>query len=138
MARHNRTGWRGWVYRLVVVFAVLLSIAAFLPLWETDLWWVRMLDYPRLQLAGIGIVMLLFLIAVSQNTRRRHFGIVFAALAIATMWQLLHTLRYLPFAPERVATAQQCPADKTLSILNANVLLGNDDYAFHCFTSNWR
>ena len=129
MARRHKTGWRGWIYRIVVVFAVLLSIAAFLPLWETDLWWVRMLDYPRLQLAGVGIVMLLLLVAGSEDYRRRHFGLVFAALAIATMWQLLHTVRYLPFAPKAVASAQQCPADKTLSILNANVLLGNDDYA---------
>ena len=124
-----KTDWRGWIYRIAIVLAVILSIAAFLPLWQTDRWWVRMLDYPRLQLAGIGVVILLLLIAGSQDYRRRHFGLVVSALSIATLWQLLHTVRYLPFAPESVKSAEQCPADKRLSVLNANVLLGNDDYS---------
>lgn len=124
----GRTDWRGWIYRFAIFMAVVLAVAAFLPLWGTDRWWVRVLDYPRLQLAGVGIVVLLLLVAGSQDYRRRHFGIVFAALAIATTWQLAHTIRYLPGYPKSVADANQCPANRQLKVLNANVLLGNDGY----------
>ncbi|WP_265571010.1 endonuclease/exonuclease/phosphatase family protein [Sphingomicrobium nitratireducens] len=124
----TKVGWRGWFYRIMLVLAVLLAIAAFLPLWSTDIWWVRMLDYPRLQLAGIGIVLIVFLVAGADDYRRKRFGFAVGLLMLATLWQLLHTARYLRVFPTQMASAAQCPAERSLSILNANVLLGNDDY----------
>ena len=48
--------WGKWGRAALVVFALLLIILSFLPLWETDRWWVRQWDYPRLQLAVILLI----------------------------------------------------------------------------------
>ena len=43
---------RKWATRTLSVLAVLLILLSFLPLWQTDHWWVRQWDYPRIQVAG--------------------------------------------------------------------------------------
>ena len=35
------TGWRKWAGGALVVLAVLLVVLSFLPIWQTDRWWVR-------------------------------------------------------------------------------------------------
>jgi len=48
--------WRRWGCRLLIAVALALIILSFLPLWQTDRWWVRQWDYPRLQVAGLLII----------------------------------------------------------------------------------
>ena len=47
------TGWRRWLRYAFVVVALIFIVGSFLPLWQTDEWWVREWDYPRLQIAGL-------------------------------------------------------------------------------------
>ncbi len=120
--------WRPWGRRALVGLAVLLIVLSFLPLWQTDRWWVRQWDYPRLQVAGL----LLFVGAglfFTKIERGRPFWALVAAAVAALAWQVSHFLAYIPPYPEEVASAEACPADRSLSLLNANVLLHNKDYA---------
>ncbi len=38
---------------LLLLGSVLAVAATFLPAWRTDVWWVRYLDYPRLQISAL-------------------------------------------------------------------------------------
>ena len=48
----------------VVLFAVLWCLAiamltaTFLPMWNTNMWWVRIMDFPRLQIAFASVLVL--------------------------------------------------------------------------------
>ena len=116
--------WRQWGRRALVGLAVLLVLLSFLPLWQTDRWWVRQWDYPRLQVAGLLVIVAAGLIAARIKRGWWMLGAVGAALA----WQVSHFLAYLPFYPKEVESAAACAPDRRLSLLNANVLLTNEEY----------
>ncbi|MDQ3074919.1 MAG: endonuclease/exonuclease/phosphatase family protein [Pseudomonadota bacterium] len=117
--------WRRWARGALVALAVLLMVLSFLPLWQTDLWWVRQWDYPRLQVAGLLTIVGAALIA----SRIEHRWWLVGAAALALAWQASHFLAYLPLYPKEVASAKSCSPERSLSLLNANVLLTNSDYA---------
>jgi endonuclease/exonuclease/phosphatase (EEP) superfamily protein YafD len=118
--------WRIWTGRVLAVLAVLLVILSFLPQWQTDRWWVRQWDYPRLQVAGL---LLLALIALPFFVERgRRFWAIMAAGLAALGWQLSHFVAYQPLYPKQVASASSCTPDRALSLLNANVLMTNKEY----------
>ncbi len=119
--------WRKWGRWTLIVLTTLLVVLSFLPAWETDLWWVRQWDYPRLQVAGVLVLFVLLLFWVELKR-----GAAFWALIVGTTsalgWQVSHFLAYLPFHGREVASVNSCPAGQRLSLLNANVLMTNDDY----------
>ncbi|MCY7338807.1 MAG: endonuclease/exonuclease/phosphatase family protein [Sphingomonas bacterium] len=119
---------RLWGRRLVAGLALLLIILAFVPLWSTDRWWVRQWDYPRLQVAALLVIVGAALL-LARFERSRRFWALLAGVAAALTWQVLHFLAYLPLYPKEVASAASCPPERRLSLLNANVLLTNHDYA---------
>jgi len=120
--------WRRWGRRALIALAVILILLSFLPLWQTDRWWVRQWDYPRLQVAGLlGLSLAaLFLVKLKHS---RAFWVLAAASSAALVWQVIHFVAYLPIYPRRqVESAKHCPSGRQLSLLNANVLLTNSQY----------
>ncbi|WP_205480404.1 endonuclease/exonuclease/phosphatase family protein [Sphingomonas arenae] len=106
----------------IVLLLVLLTV---LPIFEGDEWWVRLWDYPRVQIAAgllLGVVVLLF------TGRDRVTVAVVAAGVAAIGWQLLQIAPYLPGWPKQVASATRCGEGRSIRLLNANVLLDNERY----------
>ncbi|MCM8556562.1 endonuclease/exonuclease/phosphatase family protein [Sphingomicrobium sediminis] len=108
--------------------ALLLAVAAMLPLWQTDHWFVRILDFPRMQLGFAGLVVAFLYAVLVPDPRRGRSLFIIAVLLAATGWQFFHVARYLFFFPEEVASEENCSADKRLSLLGANVLNENEDF----------
>ena len=120
--------WRRWGRGALIALAILLILLSFLPLWQTDRWWVRQWDYPRLQVAGLLGMSLAALFAVKLAHSRAFWALVAAGLA-AFAWQVSHFIAYLPVYPGRqVESAKHCPPGRQVSLLNANVLLTNSRY----------
>ena len=119
---------RRWFRRALLVTALLLILASFLPLWQTDRWWVRQWDYPRLQVAGLLLVVVAALFLVGRD-RSRAFWAVVVGSAAALAWQASHFIAYLPPYPKQVASAKNCPPGRQIALLNANVLMTNHDYS---------
>jgi endonuclease/exonuclease/phosphatase (EEP) superfamily protein YafD len=119
--------WRRWLRRILISLLLLLVLVSFLPLWWTDRWWVRIWDYPRLQIAAL---LLLFGVGLSVIKLRRTaaFWALMAAVLAALAWQASHFIAYFPPYPTQVASAKSCPAGRQVSLLNANVLLSNNQY----------
>ena len=119
--------WRRWGRRALVALAILLILLSFLPLWQTDRWWVRQWDYPRLQVAGLLLLCGAGLALVKIERGRAFWGLVAATVA-ALAWQASHFIIYQPLWPSEVASARHCPEGRQISLLNANVLMTNRQY----------
>jgi endonuclease/exonuclease/phosphatase (EEP) superfamily protein YafD len=120
-------GWRDCGRRLLIATLILLVVLSFLPLWWTDRWWVRLWDYPRLQIAGLLLLLGAGLFFI-QLRRRPAFWALVAAVVVALGWQAIHFIAYFPPYPKQVASAKNCPAGRQISLLNANVLMSNHQY----------
>jgi endonuclease/exonuclease/phosphatase (EEP) superfamily protein YafD len=119
--------WRRSVRGFLFAILALLIIVSFLPIWQTDRWWVREWDYPRLQVAGLLVIFGAAIWLVDRD-RSRAFWTVIVGGAIALAWQLTHFVAYLPPYPKEVASAKSCAPERELSLLNANVLMTNHEY----------
>ena len=114
--------------RLILsIVAGLLVLITLLPLWETDRWWVRLWDYPRLQVAALLLICIIGLVWIGPR-KGRLFWTAAGAILAALLWQATHFIAYLPPWPKQVASIENCPAGRSIELLNANVLLDNHHY----------
>ena len=102
---------------------LILVGASFLALVETNAWWVRMTDFPRLQYV-IALLVLLVALALSRPVSGPvRLGLAAAALAAIAY----NAVKLVPYLPLRDGVAASCPADSRVSIIVANVKLENDE-----------
>ncbi len=122
----NEPGWQRWMWYGLLLACVILSITAFLPLLLVDWWWVRIGDFPRLQLLVAYIVVLLAIIPF-----RKRLTAKFAAVALCAGIgiQLFWIFPYLTIASNEIETAQSQDSERRLRILTANVLQKNTNAA---------
>ena len=108
---------------LVVVTGITMITATALPLLRAQAWWIRVLDFPRLQilvlLAAAGAAYLPF----AQNSP---FSWAFAAaLAAALAYQARMMLPYTPLTRKQVLPSRRPRPESTVCLLFANVLMQN-------------
>ncbi|WGI27294.1 endonuclease/exonuclease/phosphatase family protein [Halomonas alkaliantarctica] len=117
-----------WVIRLLVL---LMVVVALLPLIPSGQWWIRLWDFPRLQLTGLLAVpvLLLGLHAWLQRPHKEHamWGVVILAIA---GWHLMHILPFTSVWATEVPTAEVEPGENqtTIKVLTANVTYSNDHF----------
>lgn len=99
-------------------------VATALSLSRSKIWWVRICDFPRLQLCVIALVALLAWIFGSQSLvwPQNLFTIVLAAVAV---FQGAFVWRYTPFAPREVQQSHSTDPAIRLSLVVSNVLQTN-------------
>ena len=113
-----------WLSFLLYVLGGLALLVTLLPLWRTTRGWVRIWDFPRLQIAVLALAVVLTWPFVRSPTSADWVFIV--ALAVALGWQMSWIWRYLPGAPREVRRADARPgAPDTITLLTANVLQTN-------------
>jgi len=106
------------------LFATALILTAYAPLLPVDTWWVRIGDFPRVQLLvfymiGMGVMLVFY--------RRRLAKVLAVLLLGGVLIQLYWIFPYLPIAPHQVQWAESAEVDVRLRILTANVLQKNED-----------
>lgn len=109
-----------WVVRIAAAVVVLLAIASALPLVETNAWWVRYLDFPRVQLAvALAVAMALHFLLAGGSLP------VLLAGAAALGYHGYKLYPYLPIFPPLATPVAECPEGQRLSLLVANVQRSN-------------
>lgn len=113
------------------ILAGLLAATTLLPLWRHEAWWVRIWDFPRLQLASLGLALL----AATPLVLEPGSGIAWAlpgAVAICVVYQAWWIVPYTRLFPREVpevpADAGGDPANR-IAILAVNVLTPNRNAA---------
>lgn len=108
----------------VLVLAVLLATASLLPFVRREVWWIRVFDFPRIQILAVGLIALV-LCAVYWDLSAAQGIAVFAVIATAVVIQAVSIFRYTPLAGNEVKSISNPDPDSVLSLLVANVLMSN-------------
>lgn len=108
---------------LVVTFALVPVLATAIPLLRKTDWWIRLFDFPRLQVTALGVVALALYPWVFEHSAVDYA--VLAATLTATLWQLHWVLPYTPLTRKQVMAARNPAPQETVSLLVANVLTPN-------------
>lgn len=113
---------------VLYTFSSLFVLASVLPFIKTDLWWVRIFDYPRAQVFACSAVLLA--VNLWQLRFDTTLPVVFTALlAVALCYQAFMIAPFTPFYPVQSAHARQPNADRSFSFMVSNVRMENDTYA---------
>jgi endonuclease/exonuclease/phosphatase (EEP) superfamily protein YafD len=102
-----------------------IVIATALPLVREQAWWIRIFDFPRLQLAAGGIIAVVLHAALIRRFRPSDL-VLLILLAVALLYQGYRIFPYTRFAAEQVK-AGSSGRDRAahLSLLISNVLMDN-------------
>lgn len=120
----TRSGFRSILARVTWVAGAAAVAATLLPFLRTDWWWVRILDFPRLQVAALAAVSAIGAILVLERRRRRVQA--FVILLVASLgYQASEVYPFTFLAAEEVKAAPACDPSGRLSLLIANVLMTN-------------
>lgn len=105
--------------------AVLLVIVSVLPFIRSGEWMIRLWDFPRIQLAVAGTIVLLLLLATLFRTGFSWPTLLLAIVAAgAVVWQGAHVIRYTPLWPKQVETV----ADPDFRLLVTNLDKRNEQH----------
>lgn len=110
---------------VVLPLMALLTAASLIPLIESNTWWIRYLDYPRLQFAAaLSALLVIHLFLRGARGPGRWAIVGLAGVALAS-----HAYRLYPYTPpvaEAALAVPTCPADSRISLLLANVKAANE------------
>ena len=100
---------------------ILLVVATLLPLWRTTRWWVRVLDFPRFQIAVLATGVATLLAALTWPPKGFESTFL-VSVVLSGAWQLSWVWRYVRGAPVEVPTAESEALTSTcVSFLTTNV-----------------
>jgi endonuclease/exonuclease/phosphatase (EEP) superfamily protein YafD len=103
-------------------------VATTLPILRATAWWVRIFDFPRLQILILGaVVMTLYLLFIRPIPPAA--GLFLALLGASLLYQAWQIYPYTLFAGKQVQSATRERPETTLRLLIANVLMSNRNEA---------
>ncbi|GGB51654.1 endonuclease [Oceanisphaera marina] len=111
------------LFALVTLITATITV---LPLSRCEAWWIRGLDFPRVQfmtLAGVVMLFALWRLDLSHLGSLAIVGINFACLLYHAWWIWPYTRLH----PKEVKSASAAQAEHTIKILSSNVLATNNN-----------
>ncbi|WP_420318987.1 endonuclease/exonuclease/phosphatase family protein [Ekhidna sp.] len=108
----------------LITLTSLLSLASIASVLRRDEWWIRVFDFPRLQLS-VGVICGLFLSFWVLSFDLWWHYLLLAALLANLAFQGIRIYPYTIFAPIQVKKFRKEPNDHSISILVSNVLTPN-------------
>jgi hypothetical protein len=101
-----------------------LVIFTSLPIWRFEAWWVRSLDFPRLQLFVISLLLLLLELVLLDLSRPSTWVLLIVAL-LCLVYHAWWILPYTRLFPVEVKSAVGEDRQRIIRIMTANVLTPN-------------
>lgn len=115
---------------LQIVFLVIASIpiiATIATLLKFDQWWIRVFDFPRLQIALLNITALVGLLLTFSFEEVWHYGLI-TVLIYCLVYQSIKIFPYTRLAKKQVIRFKGRNSDNICSIMVSNVLTTNRKY----------
>jgi endonuclease/exonuclease/phosphatase (EEP) superfamily protein YafD len=108
-----------WLLILLAVAGIVVTIIPEIP---GNIWWVRYLDFPRLEILIVCAVIWVLLLLVSRGTVSR---VALLALAGAIAYQAYVLYPYTSLAPPNQIATETCAPGNRLRLLEVNVQMTN-------------
>lgn len=109
---------------LTLILCTIAIIATGLPLIDTAIWWIRIFDFPRIQIAVLTL-MALVLAAVFVDFKRKYKIALMATLIVALVYQVQFVVVYTSLYTTQAKESQQLAGENSFSLLVSNVLMEN-------------
>ncbi|WP_165769504.1 endonuclease/exonuclease/phosphatase family protein [Arboricoccus pini] len=113
-----------FLYSLACTLAVGGIALTFLPFWRHAAWWVRIWEFPRLQLVGLMVIAVV-LRAASGTLYGWKDLLLGAGLALALFAQAAAIAPFTPFWRRQVLRSRRPRSERSLSLVAVNVLMDN-------------
>ncbi len=110
----------------LITIGVMMIIATALPLLPNDSWWIRIWDFPRLQIAVI-IVLTSTALPLLSAISGPFSSLLIGALLVCLVYQIYMMYPYTVLARKQVQQARKSAKESRVSLLFANVLMNNRD-----------
>ncbi|HUF42474.1 MAG TPA: endonuclease/exonuclease/phosphatase family protein, partial [Verrucomicrobiae bacterium] len=105
-----------------------MILATAIPLVRKDDWWVRIFDFPRLQIAVITAAVIVAYVLFLNPFGITEYAFI-AALLLCLLYQAFMIYPYTPLARKQVQQSMHAKKESTLSLLFSNVLMDNRNAA---------
>ncbi|MFD3001290.1 endonuclease/exonuclease/phosphatase family protein [Pontibacter toksunensis] len=103
-------------------------LATALPLLPMEEWYVRVFDFPRMQLLFLALFSLILFLWLGSKHRKRDKFLLYG-LSTAIIYQAINIYPYTPLAPVQVKQAKQDSTQQNeLSIMVFNVFMKNENH----------
>jgi len=112
------------LFTVFIPATIILAIFTLLPMWHYEAWWVRSLDFPRLQLFVISLLLLLIELVVLDLSQASTWFLLILAL-LCLVYHAWWIVPYTRFFPVEVKSAVGANRKRTIRIMTANVLTPN-------------
>jgi endonuclease/exonuclease/phosphatase (EEP) superfamily protein YafD len=113
-----------WIVTIILCTLVLISTG--LPLIKTAVWWIRIFDFPRVQIAALTILSL-FLAYFFLDFKWELKLPLLLILAATLVYQLQFVLVYTPLYKTQAKNSNKPVAENSFTFLDINVRMENDD-----------
>jgi endonuclease/exonuclease/phosphatase (EEP) superfamily protein YafD len=114
------------VEAILISIGLLMIVATLLPLAKLDDWWIRIFDFPRLQITVMLALTFVGYLFVREDASVPE-NIFLAVLAACLVYQIYRMYPYTPLHRRQVQPSRQATPDSTISLLFSNVLMSNRD-----------
>jgi endonuclease/exonuclease/phosphatase (EEP) superfamily protein YafD len=112
------------IFTLILCSAVVVSTG--LPLINSAAWWIRILDFPRIQIAALTL--LAIILAYIYLDFKWEFKLpLLIVLAVSLAYQVQFVLVYMPFYKTQAKDSNNQTKENSFTLLVSNVLMKNDD-----------
>lgn len=105
---------------IVYVTGIVLVVATLVPVWRTTRWWVRVLDFPRFQIAILATAIAILIVSLTWPPQGID-AVLLVSVVISAGWQLSWVWRYVRGAPVEVPNAEAEDLTYCIGILTTNV-----------------
>jgi endonuclease/exonuclease/phosphatase (EEP) superfamily protein YafD len=118
--------WILLAHGLVLLLTVVALIATLLPLLRAEAWWIRVFDFPRLQIVGLALLTLAGGLVLEWHELPGYWGIgLLLALLGAVVYQVVRIVPYTPLASKQVGDTTLPDDTRHISLAVMNVLQFN-------------
>jgi endonuclease/exonuclease/phosphatase (EEP) superfamily protein YafD len=112
------------IFIALLVATVILTTFTLIPLWRHEAWWVRSLDFPRLQLSVILLILIMLEALLLDLSHPSTWGLLVVGL-ICLVYQAWWIVPYTRLFPVEVKSAINADGQRMIRIITANVLTPN-------------
>ncbi len=110
-------------FGLIFLIVLLLAALSFIPLIDSNYWWIRVLNFPRLQEA-IALLILAVPVGLYFRYFRKMAGLAMIFIVSALSYHSFVLFPYLPTGSD--FPVAECSSGSDLSVMVANVKMHND------------